>query len=338
MGLTLQQYRYLVAVADAGSITAAARALHVAQPSLSAQVQAAERVLGLPLFDRHPGGVAVRPAAHDVLDAARAVLVAAEQAEEVARRAARPHSGRLRIGMIVGTQLPASAACLAAMRERFPAVQLEIAEYGFDDPSAGLASGAVDVAFVMPPFSADGLRVRPLLRVPLVAVVPAGHPAATRAEMSVTELFADPWIVAETADAVCRDFWLAAALREEPARVSHSTRSIDKFVQLVAAGEAVGMAACWVPELFARPGVAFVPLTDAPPSAVAVAWSDTGTSPLVRPFVELAIRTFADSASRPPDEATPGSGRHRLTACGPAGRGDPRWARSGFALPAPTPS
>ncbi len=116
MGLTLQQYRYLVAVADAGSITAAARALRVAQPSLSAQIQAAERQLGTPLFDRHPGGVSVRPAARDFLDSARSVLAATEQAEEVARRAARPHSGRLRIGMIVGTQIPASAACLATMR------------------------------------------------------------------------------------------------------------------------------------------------------------------------------------------------------------------------------
>jgi DNA-binding transcriptional LysR family regulator len=326
VGLTLQQYRYLVAVADAGSITAAARALRVAQPSLSAQVQAAERQLGLPLFDRHPGGVSIRPGARDFLDSARSVLAATEQAEEVARRAARPHSGRLRIGMIVGTQIPTSAACLATVRERFPAVHLEIAEYGFDDPSAGLTSGAVDVAFVMPPFSADGLRVRPLLRVPLVAVVPARHPAAAREQISVTELFAEPWIVAETADPVCRDFWLAGPLRTEPARVGHSTRSIDKFIQLVAAGEAVGMAAFWVPELFARPGVAFVPLTDAPPSAVAVAWPVTGASPLVAPFVEIAVRTFAEAASR------------TLKDGGPAGPGGRRWARSGSGPRAPTRS
>jgi len=297
VGLTLQQYRYLVTVADAGSITAAARTLRVAQPSLSAQIQAAERQLGLPVFDRHPGGVTVRPAARDFLDSARMVLAASQQAEEVARRAGRTHAGRLRIGMIVGTQLPASAGCLAAMRERFPGVQLEIAEYGFDDPSAGLVSGAVDVAFVMPPFAADGLLVRTLLPVPLVAVVPAGHPVAERREISVTELFDEPWIVAETTDPVCRDFWLAGALRTEPAQVSHSTRSIDKFIQLVAAGEAVGMAAFWVPKLFARPGVAFVPLTDAPPSAVAVAWPTSGASSLVAPFVEIAVHTFAESTS-----------------------------------------
>ena len=292
MGLTLQQYRYLVAVADAGSITAAARVLRVAQPSLSAQVQAAERQLGLPVFERHPGGVTVRAAAQDFLDSARTVLVASDRAEELARRAGRTHSGRLRIGMIVGTQIPASAGCLATMRERFPAVQLEIAEYGFDDPSAGLHSGAVDVAFVMPPITADGLWIRRLLPVPLVAVVPARHPAAAKDRISVTELFAEPWIVAETADPVCRDFWLAGSLRTEPARVSHSTRSIDKFIQLVAAGEAVGMAAFWVPDLFARPGVAFVPLSDAPPSAVAVAWPVSGASALVAPFVEIAEATF----------------------------------------------
>ncbi len=91
MGLTLQQYRYLVAVADAGSITAAARVLRLAQPSLSAQVQAAERQLGLVVFDRHPGGVSVRASARDFLVAARKVLASSEQAEDVARRAGRAH-------------------------------------------------------------------------------------------------------------------------------------------------------------------------------------------------------------------------------------------------------
>jgi DNA-binding transcriptional LysR family regulator len=297
VGLTLQQYRYLVTVADTGSITAAARALRVAQPSLSAQVQAAERHLGLTLFDRHPGGVSVRPSAHAFLDSARSVLAASDKAEEVALRTRRAEARRLRIGMIVGTQIPESAASLAAMRRHFPAVPLEIAEYGFDDPSAGLRSGAVDVAFVMPPFTDDGLTVRRLLDVPLVAVVPADHPVAERDQVSVTALFGDDWIVAETSDPVCRDFWLATALRRERPRVGQATRSIDKFIQLVAAGEAVGMAAFWVPQLFARPGVAFVPLTDAPPAAVAVAWPTAGTSPLVTPFVEIAVRTFADPVS-----------------------------------------
>ena len=58
------------------------------------------------------------------------------------------------------------------------------------------------------------------------------------------QLFDDPWIVAETEDTICRDFWLATNARGgRPAKLGHTTTSIDKFIQLAVAGEVVGLAA-----------------------------------------------------------------------------------------------
>jgi DNA-binding transcriptional LysR family regulator len=85
--MTLQQLRYLVAVVDTGSFTAAARTLHVAQPSLSQQVRALEAELGGDLVERLPRGVRLTSAGTALLPKARAALHAADQAAGLARRA-----------------------------------------------------------------------------------------------------------------------------------------------------------------------------------------------------------------------------------------------------------
>ena len=91
-------------------------------------------------------------------------------------------------------------------------------------------------------------------------------PAAT---ISVQQLFDDPWIVAETEDTICRDFWLATNARGgKPAKLGHTTTSIDKFIQLAVAGEVVGLSRTGL----ARPGARFLPVTDIEPAVTALAW------------------------------------------------------------------
>jgi hypothetical protein len=73
-----------------------------------------------------------------------------------------------------------------------------------------------------------------------------------------------------------------------PAKLGPATRSIDKFIQLVAAREVVGLAADWVAPIFSRPGIAFVPVSDVEPATTAVAWRPDASNPLVEGFVALA--------------------------------------------------
>ena len=288
MSIELHHLRYFVAVAEEGHVTRAAQRLRIAQPSLSAQIRSLERQVGTPLFWRHPRGVELTPAGQAFLAEARAALAAAEEAVEAARRAA--HPAQMRLGFIVGTQVRVTSTVLYAFRSARPEVTLELAEHSFADPSAGLNGGEVDVAFVMPPIAHQGLRFETLWSAPRVAVLPSSHPLAGRSSISVRELFDEPWIVAETDDEVCRDWWLATAHRTAPARLGHRTRSIDKFIQLVAARQVVGLAAAWVEPVFARPGIAFVPVDDVEPATTAVAWHPDRAGPLVDEFVALSRR------------------------------------------------
>jgi DNA-binding transcriptional LysR family regulator len=138
----------------------------------------------------------------------------------------------------------------------------------------------------MPPISHNGLSIQEIYHVPRVAVISAGHRLASRATISVHELFDDPWIVAETSDAVCRDLWLAAGHRAgQPAKLGQTTKSIDKFILLAVAGQVVGPAAAWVEDTFGRPGI---PVVDIEPAVTAIAWHPSSLTPLAKRFLAIA--------------------------------------------------
>jgi DNA-binding transcriptional LysR family regulator len=289
MSIGLHHLRYFVAVAEEGNVSRAADRLHIAQPSLSAQIKYLEEHLGTALLRRHPRGVELTRAGALFLVEARKSVAAADAAVAAARAAARDDVGQLRIGFIVGTQVESTSRILRAFRERYPAVELELAEHTFADPSAGLNDGTVDVAFVMPPITHSGLSFEEIYHVPRVAVVSEAHRLARRATISVRELFDDPWIVADTSDQICRDFWLATNHRGgKPVRLGPTTTSIDKFIQLAVAGEVVGLAAAWVKDSFSRPGVRFVPVIDVEPAVTALAWRPAAASPLTERFLQVA--------------------------------------------------
>jgi DNA-binding transcriptional LysR family regulator len=298
MNLELRQLRYFLAVAEELHFTRAAERLHMAQPALSARIRELERAAGVPLFRRTTRVVELTPAGEALLPHAQATVADADRAAEALRRARDGAAGRVRMGLIVGTQTQLTSRVLAAFGERYPNVRVDLAEHDFSDPSAGLRSRTVDLALVCAPIDPAGLVFEPLERVRRVAVLSERHPLAGREAIALAELFDDPWAPADTDDAVCRDFWLAADRRSAPPKLGPATRSLDKLLHLLATGQVVSLAGEWTIPFFSRPGLAVVEVSDAPPVTIALAWRADDLPPPAARLIEIAREVRAGEGLR----------------------------------------
>ncbi|MDI2027706.1 LysR family transcriptional regulator [Saccharopolyspora sp. TS4A08] len=189
--MELRIMRYFVAVAEAGSVSEAARRVHVTQPALSRQLRAWERELRLTLFDRRDGRLELSAAGREFLPVVRDVLQRAD--------AARAAAESLAAGRLVNLAIAASPTTLTDVIAPF------LATFGPDDPmptvqEAGgqaaldrLERGA-DLAVITqrPP---DSWSSRTLAVLPLWAYVPPEHPWTARDSVSLDELAEQPLVV-----------------------------------------------------------------------------------------------------------------------------------------------
>ncbi|WP_433565274.1 LysR substrate-binding domain-containing protein [Nocardia sp. CA-151230] len=288
MEIHTRQLRYFVAVAEELSFTRAAQRLHVAQQGLSAQIRQLEKALDLVLFTRTTRSVELTAAGAALLEGVRSALTTLEMAVEGARVAQRRESDRLVLGYLEGAALTLTEPILAAFREQHPGVTVDMRQFTYEEPAAGLESGSVDVAFVRLPFRAQGIRFEPLFAEPLVALVPAAHRLAELPEVRVRDLLDEPLLGAATTDPEWNAFWELHDHRDgRPAPVVSRSSSLLEELHKVAVGVGVVLtvaSARWMP----FPRVRLLPVADAPRNEVTVGWRADRETSLVRSFVKIA--------------------------------------------------
>ena len=229
--------RVLVETAQAGSFTAAARALGYTQSAVSRQVAALESAAGGPLFERRRDGVALTPAGARLL--ARAVRVL-DELDAAARDMATPNAaGPVRLGAFataVAGLLPAALATLP--RD----LVVTVREGTTPTLTRALRAGTVDLAVLaqMPPFRPPDAESPPLALTvlaerELVVVVGPRHPFAGRRAVEVAELAGQVWVAGAGADAPL-GVWPGVAERPD---VRYVVRDWWAKLQLVAAGLAI---------------------------------------------------------------------------------------------------
>lgn len=190
----LRQLRYFVTIAEAGSFTAAAAQLHVAQQSLSEQMRLIERRLNALLLHRGPRGVRLTPVGEALLPEARAVLAAAERAFDVAEQAARGELGVLRIGILSSLANHLLPPLLRRFAERAPALELTAEELPIAQLVTRLRAGTLDAGLSRPPL-VDDLVTEEIMREPVAAVLPTGHRLATAEMLTLADLADEPWVL-----------------------------------------------------------------------------------------------------------------------------------------------
>ena len=176
--LNFDQLRTLVSIADLGTFSAAARALHLAQPTVSLHVSELESRLDTPLMVRGSRRVTPTAAGLVLVQRARALLRDADEAVEAVRRQAEGKLGRVRLGTSTGVVIDLLPRVLEALQDSHPGIDVEVAILGSFQALERLALGTLDVGLVaLPQPPLRGTVVTPWRDQTVKAFVPASWPS-----------------------------------------------------------------------------------------------------------------------------------------------------------------
>ncbi|ALJ19799.1 LysR family transcriptional regulator [Microbacterium sp. No. 7] len=264
--MNLEQLRGFVEVAQTSHFTRAAERLHVAQPTLSRQVATLESELGVDLFHRTRGNVALTAAGERLLPLARRMLTDAETARSEMAELAGLQRGRVRLGATPTLCTSLVAEVLAEFHERHPGIHIEILERGSRSLIEALVDGALDLALIVTSVSSGAARAvlerEPVLSERLVVVSSAAQPDPFAGQDAVTlrRLAATPQIVFPenydlrvAVDAALARAELTPAIAVEGAEMDAALRFAER-----------GLGVAVVPAMVAvdRPALRVAPLAD----------------------------------------------------------------------------
>jgi DNA-binding transcriptional LysR family regulator len=142
--MKFNQLRDVVAIAERGSLRAAARHLALAQPALTRSVHELERELGAPLFERRARGMILTPMGEAFVRRANAVMSELRRARDEVEQLHGGTRGRVVAGLSLAAHIQLLPAALAPFRARYPHVQLHLIEGWYPTLEPGLKDGSVD--------------------------------------------------------------------------------------------------------------------------------------------------------------------------------------------------
>ncbi|MDE1181823.1 LysR family transcriptional regulator [Paraburkholderia sp.] len=204
---SLRQLRYFVVTAEVLSFTAAARRLHISQPSISTALAELETSFGVQLFIRHhASGLSLTQAGRDMLGQARNLLKNAEELQLAAKELDGGMSGSIALGCLVSLAPP----LMPAVMSRFIAstasinpdkgaansgINFHTLEAHQDDLFRGLNDGSLDIALTYSLDLTDDIAFTPLVNLPPYVILPKAHRLAKDPTVSLEDLLDEPYVM-----------------------------------------------------------------------------------------------------------------------------------------------
>jgi LysR family transcriptional regulator, hca operon transcriptional activator len=282
--MELRHLRYFVAVAEAGSLTVAAkRRLHTSQPSLSRQIRDLEAEIGAELLTRRARGIELTPAGQVFLGHARSVLSQVEAAGEAARRVAHPAKPCFTMGFLTGHELTWMPEALRILRDELPNIDVMISSQYSPRLADSILKGKIDAAFLRREKGMPELAYRVLVEEPLMVVLPSDHRLATRQVIAPRDLVGEAFVtVSDTAPvlrAVIDDYLKRSGANITPA---HEADHLSMGMSLIASTGGVGLLPAYA-QNFLPPSVTSRPLKgDAPTVELVLGYRKSNQSPILK--------------------------------------------------------
>ena len=173
---TLDQLQCFITVAEHLHFGHAADELNMTQPPLSRQIQKLEKDVGTPLLLRNNRKVELTPAGTTFLRQARTILNSAENARQLARLSAVGLSGQIRIGYTTASGLSILGPLLSFIKNKIPAVQIEVFEMVTREQLEALENETIDVAVGRLEHGDEEHLMKEIHHESLVLAAPVDHP------------------------------------------------------------------------------------------------------------------------------------------------------------------
>jgi DNA-binding transcriptional LysR family regulator len=281
---TTLRLRAFVALAEHRNFGRAAGEVFITQQALSKQIATLEVEVGVQLVNRTTRVVELTAAGEVFLTACREALHTLDAGVE----AVRGDPGIVRLGLVVLGALELTEPILAAFRGRRRASEIITRQFTFRDPSAGLVTGASDIAIVRLPITLTGLRALQLFVEPRVVAMAADHTLADRESVEVSELVCERMTVTTAEDDTYARFWTLADHRSAPMLPPIPIRTHSEELEVVASGRAISVTSACAARLTPHPGVHFARIRDIPGTVCALAWRAADETELIKQFVDTA--------------------------------------------------
>lgn len=293
--------RHFAAVADAGSVSAAAQRLHVAGSAVSRQVAALEDALGVVLFERAQRGMRLTPAGERLAAHLRAAQADAQAALAAVRGQHDVSARRVRLACTDGFSVGRVPQALAAFRAARPDALLHLAVLSPDEVLAQLSRREADIGFVYTVEPVRGARVHLDVAAPLVALMRSGHPLARQRRLTVADAVRHPMLLGApgtTARLLFEAACAARGLATLPAVVSNALAPMLALIgpdEIALAGHATVAQRIAHDELVAVP---FAPGELPPRRMQLLTWRDTAANEPVRQCVETLVAALRERPAR----------------------------------------
>ncbi|MDO8351779.1 MAG: hydrogen peroxide-inducible genes activator [Gallionella sp.] len=186
--MTLNELRYIVAVAQELNFRRAAEKAYISQPALSLAIQKLEQELAVRIFERGKSSISVTPVGHAIIEQAQRVLEEAERIREIALQGQNQLDTPLRIGVIHSVGPYLLPDLIPALKSLTPHMPLEVEENITGNLESRLRNGKLDVIIIALPFGDTSILTRPLYDEPFSVVVNIEHPWFARRSINAQEL------------------------------------------------------------------------------------------------------------------------------------------------------
>ncbi|MEU9197942.1 LysR family transcriptional regulator [Streptomyces hundungensis] len=297
MDVDTRLLRYFATVVEEGNLTRAAARLYISQPALTKQIRQLEAQLGVNLFIRSRAGMTPTEAGEALAAHADAVLTAWENALRVTQAATTRAARTLRVGFVASAANERTQPIIADFARRHPGWRVQMRQTEWTDPTAGLATGDVDVALLRLPVPSQGdFDVEVLLTEPRWIALPAGHHLAGNDLIPFQDLYDEPFVATPAGSGEWRDYWLATDEREgHPVRIGAVAHHPDEWLNAIAHGQGISLTPEATTRFYQRPDIVYRPVTGVSHSRIGVARPRTQRDAAVNAFVLSCRAVCRDS-------------------------------------------